>query len=69
MNKALQQFGENVAKRRKAMGLTQEQLADEIGMDVRSVRAIEAGDRNPTFKTLFKISKALRAISSDLLPF
>jgi transcriptional regulator with XRE-family HTH domain len=33
-----------------------------VGMD-------ERGERNPTIRTLYKIAKALKVKSSDLLPF
>ena len=66
INKSL---GESVKKRRRALGISQEELADRIGRDPRSIVAIETGNRNPTLKTLHKLCKALGVKSSDILPF
>lgn len=69
MSKALASFGENVRKKRKAMGWSQEEFASKIERDARSIVAIETGKRNPTFKTIQKICTALDVKSSELLPF
>ncbi len=69
MEKALKSFGENVRKRRKAVGLSQEELAFRTGRDARSIVAIETGNRNPTLRTVYKICQALKVKSSDLIPF
>ncbi len=66
INKSL---GESVRKRRKTLGISQEELADRIGRDPRSIVAIETGNRNPTLKTLYKLCRALGIKSSDILPF
>lgn len=69
MQKVLEGFGNSVRRYRKAMKLSQEELAYEIGRDPRSVVAIENGNRNPTLQTIYKLCKALRIKSSSLLPF
>lgn len=61
--------GSNIKLVRNRNKITQEKLAEMIGMDVRSVGSIESGQRNPTMRTLYKICKALGVSSSDLLPF
>lgn len=53
------QFGQRVRTLRKEKGLSQEELAKLIDRDVRSVNAIENGNRNPTLETIVKIAKAL----------
>lgn len=69
MGNIFQVFGENVKSRRKELSLSQEDLADSIDRDPRTIRLIEAGDSNPTMKTIFKLSKALRIEASKLLNF
>lgn len=60
-------FGENVKKLRKARGLTQEELADKINRDARTVVAIEGGTRNTTLNTIQKVAQALKVSPSELL--
>lgn len=60
-------LGKNIRKLRKENNMTQEQLADKAKMDPKSVIEIEAGRRNPTLKTIKKISHALKAPARDLL--
>ncbi len=69
MKSIYQAFGESVKKRRKELGVSQEDLAFQIKRDVRSVIAIETGDRNPTLKTIYSLCKALKISSSKLLSF
>lgn len=69
MGNIFQVFGENVKRRRKELDLTQEELAEAINRDERTVRFIEAGDSNPTMRTIFKLAKALKTASNNLLGF
>ncbi len=59
-------FGEKVRDFRKEQGLSQEQLAEKVKVDVRTIVAIETGKRNPTLKTINKISKALNSEISTI---
>lgn len=49
--------------------MTQEKLAELINMDPRSIIDIEMGNRNPTLQTIYRICKALKIKSADLLSF
>ncbi|MEN8253441.1 MAG: helix-turn-helix transcriptional regulator [Patescibacteria group bacterium] len=69
MGNIFQVFGNNVKKRRKELGLSQEELAYMIGRDARTIRLIEAGNSNPTMKTIYKLVKALKVSSSKILSF
>ena len=69
MEQIYSQLGRNVRKRRKALGLTQEQLGGKIGKDPREIREIEAGRRNVTIKTLHKLCQALQVTADQLLSF
>ena len=60
-NLALQVF-----TRRSARGWSQEQLADEAGMTQPQIANIEAGQANPTARTLIKLAAALGCTVYDL---
>lgn len=60
-------FGEKVRELRKEKGLSQEQFAEKINRDPRTVIAIESGKRNPTLNTINKIAKALGVNIKELL--
>lgn len=53
---------------RKEKGLSQQALADAIGLHVNQVKRYETGSSQPSLDTLKKISKALR-VSIDSLVF
>jgi len=59
--------GENVRRLRKERGLTQEQLAMEVGIDLTYLGGIERGRRNPSLKILGALSTALAVQLPDLL--
>jgi transcriptional regulator with XRE-family HTH domain len=65
----LRNFGERLQKVRKSQGISQEELAALLSMHRTYVGMVERGERNPTIRTLYKIAKALKVKSSDLLPF
>jgi len=58
-DKALKQFGSNIAKLRTAKGLTQEQLAEKANLDRMTIAFIEGGRRFPRMSTLQALAKAL----------
>lgn len=62
-------IGIKIRTARNKKKLTQEDLAEMIKMDARSVIAIETGNRNPTLRTIYRICKALKIKSADLLSF
>jgi transcriptional regulator with XRE-family HTH domain len=66
MTNIYQKFGERVRELRKERGLSQEQLAEKVKMDVRTIVAIETGKRNPTLKTINKITKIIKTDISKL---
>jgi transcriptional regulator with XRE-family HTH domain len=47
--------------------LTQEEVADILGMAVRHYQKIEAGELNITLRTLARVASAVRTSPSDLL--
>ena len=60
-------LAKNVRVRRQALGRSQEDLANEIGVDVRYLGGIERGQRNPSLKVIAAIAAALRIHPADLL--
>ncbi|RJQ27952.1 XRE family transcriptional regulator [Candidatus Parcubacteria bacterium] len=65
----LKKFGEKMQKVRQSKGVTQEELAARLAMHRTYIGLIERGERNPTIRTLYKITKALKVDSKELLPF
>jgi len=57
---SLIQLGENIRSIREKIGVSQEDLALEAGLDRTYVGGVERGERNPTVLSLLKIAKALR---------
>ena len=64
-----QELGENIRKIRELKGFSQQNLADEINMDQKTISRIEKGDLSPKFETLVAIAKALSVNLSQLLSF
>ncbi|MFJ7070201.1 helix-turn-helix domain-containing protein [Streptomyces sp. NPDC101115] len=61
------QLGKRIGERRQAQCLSQDQLADAIGMERRSIQRYEAGTRDPTYSVLLQIAKALEVDLADLV--
>ena len=51
---------------RAAMDLSQQQLADAVGVSRQTINAIEKGDYNPTIKLCLAICKALDKTLDEL---
>lgn len=51
--------GRNVARARRAKGLTQEQVADRSGFSQQYLSSLERGRRNPTIITIYELAQAL----------
>ena len=62
----------SIAKRlsdiRKKKGLTQQALADSVGVHVTQVKRYEAGSSQPSLEAIKKIAKTLR-VTTDFLIF
>lgn len=59
-------FGKRLNQSRKEHGQTAQNMADILGIGLRSYRAYESGDREPSFETLVKIADFLN-VSTDYL--
>lgn len=57
----------NVRLARQKLGLSQEQLADEAGIDRTYVSGIERGVRNPSIQVVAKLALVLKVAAGTLL--
>lgn len=62
-----QVFGRNVRRVRRERGLSQEELADAVGLAVTYVGQIERGQRNPTLGVVERFAVALNIQELALL--
>jgi transcriptional regulator with XRE-family HTH domain len=59
-------LGLHIKMLRKERAMTQKDVAGKMYIDIPSFQRIERGDTNPTYKTLFLVSKALNVHISEL---
>jgi DNA-binding XRE family transcriptional regulator len=59
-------FGNALRELRLAKGFTQEQLANELGIEISQISRIERGVINTSVTTLYSISKVLKIDVSEL---
>ena len=71
MENLLTEMGERLSKRRKQLGLTQEQLAERVGISRQHLGAIEAPNlvRPISLELLFNIADVLDIPAYKLLRF
>ena len=54
-------LGDNIRRLRKAKGLTQGELAEKVGVDIKTIVRYETGKNSPKVETLELITKELGA--------
>ncbi len=59
-------FGDRLKELRDKHKLTQEDLADKVGVDRSYMGFLERGEKNPTLEKLTLIAKAFNITLSDL---
>lgn len=64
-----EKLGKNIQKYRKLRNITQEKLAELIGVEINSISAIERGRSFPSPENLTKIIDALNVPLADLCTF
>lgn len=64
--KLMKAFGKRVSEVRKSRGVTQQELAENIGMSVVAIAYIETGKRWARLGTLNKIATNLKVNVADL---
>lgn len=63
---ARKRLGRNTATLRKRRPLTQEELAEKVGLSTRYIQSLEAGEYFPSLPTLVRLRAALRCDWNDL---
>lgn len=61
--------GKNIKKRRKELNLTQQELADYLGISLNFMGKIEVAFSKPSLDTLIEIADKLNTTVSDLTKF
>ena len=64
----LDALGAAVRRARVTRGITQERLAEQADLNIRTLQKIEAGQINILVTTMLRLHRALRCPWSDLLP-
>jgi transcriptional regulator with XRE-family HTH domain len=68
MNGLYEEFGLRFRKRRNAVGLTQSQVAERVGLTRTSITNIERGRQHIVLHQLFLLASAVGSKPEDLLP-
>lgn len=62
-------LGRRLQKVRQDKGLTQEELAEKLGVSTTWIGYIETGYRVPNLKMVYRIANALGVKVKDIFPF
>lgn len=65
-DRLLRDAGRRLAEMREARGLTQQALADELGVSMRYVQSVEGGNENLTLRSLADYASVLRISIPDV---
>jgi len=60
-------IGDILNRTRKSQGVTAQQMADCLNVNLRSYRAYESNDRQPSFQILVKMADKLNVTTDYLL--
>ena len=63
------EIGKNIQKFRKLNKITQEKLAEMVGVEINSISSIETGKYFPSPENLVKIASSLNVSLADLFTF
>lgn len=63
------QFGKRMQWLRQANKMTQEELAERVGLSIESISNIERGIHGPSFDNLEKLASALGVPAKSLFEF
>lgn len=63
----LKELGQTIRKRRKKLGITQNELALRINKDQQAINRLETGGINPTYYQLLEICVGLEIKINELL--
>jgi transcriptional regulator with XRE-family HTH domain len=60
-------FAENLRRRRKELGLSQEQLGTRANIQMADISRYESGSRDPRITTVARLAEALEVTIADLV--
>lgn len=60
-------FGQTVRRRREALSMTLEELAERSGLSPNYVGSVENGRRDPSLSTVLALAKGVKSTPGDLL--
>lgn len=66
MSTVAEKLGRNIARQRNAVGLTQAELADKVGVQPETVSRVETGSRTASLDLLENVARALEVELHDL---
>lgn len=66
---AVKQFGSNLKRLRKELGVSQEELAYRTELELSQIGRIERGVINTSISNVFLIAEALNILPKDLFDF
>jgi XRE family transcriptional regulator, aerobic/anaerobic benzoate catabolism transcriptional regulator len=67
VDRLLRNIGRRVGEVRRVRRVTQEQLAERVGLSPRYIQQIESGHGNPSIRALCEIAAQLRVEFAELL--
>ena len=67
--KLLIKLGQRITELRTTKGISQTELANNIGKDQPSINRLERGNINPSYIYLFEVAKGLDVSVKDLFDF
>ncbi len=68
-NRDLKKFGNRLKDLRLEKGITQEQLAEKLGLSANYIGMIERAERSTSLLKVFKLAKVLEVKMSELFNF
>ncbi len=68
-NRDLKKFGKRLKELRLEKGITQEQLAENLGLSANYIGMIERAERSTSLLKVFKLAKVLEVKMSELFNF
>ena len=66
MQQKLKEIGQRISNKRKALGLTQEQLAEKMDVSIQMISNLERGNKAIKIENLIKLSDILQ-VSTDYI--
>lgn len=66
MSDIRERFGKRLRKLRRSVDITQEELADKVGVSPTFIGQLERGANSPSFDTIQKIAEVLQVDISEL---